>query len=171
MIGKRKHESSSSSAYPPMSRPRVDDDERKFLRLMGKIEKKAENEGKYAYIYTDQKNSLDFKAKIDDPPGDRATNLRKEQSNSWKFIPNRSNSQIMLLIPPHMYDSTDISDFAQKYNETAWKELFQEIRKRLSSSNKNYWVYTHGGGEDILHIRFEPGPKRKYDLSQLRNMQ
>ena len=59
------------------------------------------------------------------------------------------------MIPPRKYDSTDISDFAKRYDEKAWKELFVQIRTRLS--NKDYWVYTHGGGEDILHIRFEPG--------------
>ena len=68
----------------------------------------------------------------------------------------------MLLIPPHKYDSTDISDFAKKYGESAWKELFIQIRFRLSKND--YWVYTHGKGEDILHIRFEPGSPRKYEV-------
>ena len=113
-------------------------------------------------IYTDQKNSLDFKAKFSGLPGRRGTNLRKEQSNLWRFIENSSDTRIRLLIPPRKYDSTDISDFAKRYDENAWKELFVQIRTRLS--NKDYWVYTHGGGEDILHIRFEPGPQRKYKI-------
>ena len=62
---KQKHQA-SSSAGPPMSPPRVDDDECKFFGLMTRI--KAEPR-RFAKIYTDQKNSLDFKAKFSGLPG------------------------------------------------------------------------------------------------------
>lgn len=171
---KRKHQSSGhsggkrkqSSGNADMSMSlvgvdaRVDDYESKFLSLMQRIRAKP---NQFAMIYTDQKNSLNFNAKFKAFSRPRGTSLRKDQTNSWKFIPNISDERIKLLIPPIKYDSTDISDFAKKYGKTAWKELFHQMRTYLSTGN--YWVYTHGEGEDILHIRFEPlshYPQRKY---------
>lgn len=132
-----------------------------FLSLMKKIHVQALR-GEFAKIYTDTKSSLSFKATFGAHPGSRNTRLRHRQTDKWQFLENLSNDGTMLLIPPRKYDSTDISDFASKYGEAEWKILFEEMKKHLT---KDYWVYTHGGGEDILHVRFEPFPNRKYSVA------
>lgn len=139
------------------SRSNMDTPLSKFLTLMNAIRR---NHSQFAIIYTDQKGSVEFKATYGPHPGRRQRRLRQRVSGTWQFIPNVSNDGTMLLIPPKRYDSTDISDFARTYDESAWRELFEQIEQH--SRRNNYWVYTHGGGEDVLHIRFEPFDKRKY---------
>lgn len=128
----------------------------------------------FIQIYTDEKNSLNFKSKFStfNHKNYETRFEEKIDDNNWKLVQGLGKGETFLLIPPRRLKATDLGDFVRQYNnnkhdwKTICKELFLEIRKSLKKLNidnkKEYWVYTAGRVEPYLHIRFEPFKTRKY---------
>lgn len=128
----------------------------------------------FIQIYTDTKNSLDFKSIFSDfNHQNYETGFEGDiDNNNWKLVLGFGRGRTYFLIPPKRLKATDLSDFVRQYNNNKhdWKnickELFLEIQKSLKKLNidhkKKYWVYTAGFNEPYLHIRFEPFETRRY---------
>lgn len=153
---------------PPARGLSVDTSTDAFETLMKEI---AQNTH-FAQIYTATKGSLKFKVKFVPPPKSRQQRLGARANDKWQLIENLKQTGCTgtsvcnwLLLPPQRLTSTDISDFARKYPKSV-PELYDEMRKALEQLKGDAWVYTHGYGEDYLHIRFETSTTPKYPIGQ-----
>jgi len=141
-----------------------DIDRKNFITIMQRIS----GTKKFAKLYTQSKGNLHFDVKFTNFPTKRRSNLQQEVGPEWKLIPSLSSDGTQLLIPPKELMSSDISDYASKFSRSQWVTLFDQIKEKLAlltaQNEKEYWVYTDGFAEDVLHVRFEPLPQRKYKL-------
>ena len=148
---------------PSSSRPASGlTDRENFMRIMQSIH----DSPRFAKIYTDVKGSLRFKVEFTRFPTGRGSGLRRYVDDEWTLIPNLSRDGTQLLLPPRQWMSSDISDYAHRHPPSSWSILFDNIQEKLAVLNmdhmQDYWVYTDGFGEDVLHVRYEPFATRKY---------
>ena len=143
---------------------------KKFINLMHEIANNDNNDN-FAIIYTDQKNSLDFKVIYIDHkwenPAESSWIEKRASPKNWQLIDGMDDTK--LIIPSQTNKCTDISNFCktikQNHNtkedqDDKFSNLYDMIRQTLLKLNEKYketyWVYTYGLKVSFLHICFAP---------------